>query len=1147
MAVRRRIGRCLVSALMFAPISGMAVRAQAQTGATRPAESFLDRPARIRVYNTPLLEALRDLERRSGVALAYSPSLLPGRIRVTCACDTLTVRDALRVMLSRTAFEFREADGQVLLFPITTDAVARLPVVSRDSAPSRATISANPTPIGEGRLLRPDSTTITGTVTTDAGTPIGSAFVSLPALRRSTTTSDAGTYRFVIPLDRLMTRAETLHVLRLGFRPAEIAFSIAPGDVTVDVAMATQVVALDQVVVTGTAGNQERGAQAALVASVDAAEITEKTPVRNVNELLHGRVSGVSMTTASGTSGANTRIDIRGQASVSLSNYPLVFVDGVRVISGPRSVAQAPGGASFGAGGQQFNALNDLNPDDIESIEIVKGPAGATLYGADASAGVIQILTKKGRVGVRRFSTRATTEYDDIDPNFTPFDNYGRCTALLVVPSSANPFCRNQTVGSVVSDNVLRRNDAFNHGAGGALSYSVDGGGDTYGYYGSFSAANERGTTLGSFLNHRTGRVSFNVVASPKLTLDASIGVVRADDRLPQGDQSSYGYLIGGDFGSPLTVTTARDGALGGGWFNNNLSVRAIGAIVTEDNTLRSTPSVQLRYSPAPWFVNRLTIGGDLARTTLFQMFPKNDSGWYSPIANSGSVSVTESNTTLYTVDYLGNINRRFGRGGANSSDLSFGSQWINTLSTAVSGSGQGLLTNSSDLISGATTTTAGESYGQTKSLGFIAQEQVGFDSRLYVQIGARLDRNSAFGSKVGSFFLPKAGVSYVLSQESFWRRFAELIPTFRLRAAYGTTGRSPSGAAALQTYSRSNYVTDGGLVLPGVSPGNPGNPNLRPERGTEFEGGVDAGFLHDRVGLELTYFNKTSTNLLFTQPIAVSSGFTAGPLVNIGEVVNRGLEVSVRATAIDRKDVGFDVGLNLNTLVNKIVSMGNIPPFVTTNNQCFKPGVEIAAWCVPRVSSVDTIAHRSIVSDTAQLAGGQLPKVTGSINGTLTLFHSLHISTQLDGKFAYYLWNATRDFRDRTVSPPNSADVNLPSDQGGYSAYERQRRLGPFYAQSSGASVGAALVRGPYIVPGDFVRLREVSMTWSLPSRLLRALHLESSAISVGGRNLALWTRYDGWDPEVIGGPDVTTPFLADVFTIPQSRRVFARLNVQY
>ena len=1145
MSVRGRLTRRAAPLLASALLSGAATRISAQ--GTPPGGSFLDRPARIRVYNVPLLDALRDLERRAGIALAYSPSLLPGGFRVTCGCETMTVRDALRVLLANTAFAFRESDGQIMLFPVASDGAPHAVHDTRDTAAFAQRTRAESLPVRETRSAGPDSATIAGTVTTEAGAPLGSALVTLPALRRSTVTNDAGVYRFVVPMDRIATRAETLRVLRLGFRPADAVFSLSSGDTRVDVAMTTQVVALDQVLVTGTAGNQVRGAQAALIGSIDAAEIMSKAPVRDVNELLHGRMAGVSMTTASGTSGANTRIDIRGQASVSLSNYPLVFIDGVRVVSGPRAVGQAPGGTTFGAGGQQFSALNDLNPDDIESIEIVKGPASATLYGADASTGVIQILTKKGRAGGRGFSAKVTTQYDNIDPAFTPFANYAKCTAALVGPASTNPLCRGRAEGTVVSDNVLLRNRAFTNGSMGSLNYGTQGGGDTFGYYGSFSASNERGTTHDSFLNHRTGRMNVNVVASQTVTFDASVGLMRSDDRLPQGDQSSYGYLLGGDLGSPLTVTTSPSGALTGGWFNNNLTIRGISSIVTEDKTLRSTPSAQLRYAPFAWFTNRLTVGADIARTTLSQMFPKNDSAWYSTVANTGSVSVTEANTTIYTVDYLGNVSRRFRRDGSIATDLSFGSQWINTISEAVTASGQGLLTNSNSLVSAATTTAAAQTYGQTKSLGFIAQGQVALRDRLYVQLGARLDRNSAFGSDVGAFFLPKAGLSYIISQEPFWERFSAKIPTLRLRAAFGTTGRSPSGVSALRTFSKTNYLTDLGVVQPGFSLGSPGNANLKPERGAEIEVGFDAGFLRDRVGLELTYFDKTSKDLLLTQPLAPSSGFVSSPLVNIGAVENKGVEIALRATAIDRRNVTLDASLNINTLSNAITSMGSITPFVSGNNQCFKPGVEIAAWCVPRVLSVDTVTHRSIVSDTAEVAGGQLPRFAGSFASTLTLFRALRLYAQLDGKFDYFVYNLTRDIRDRTVLPPNSADVNLPTDQGGYSAYERQRRLGPFYAQSTGSSVGAALVRGPYIVPGDFVRFRELAVTWSVPAELSRRLHLASSAISVGGRNLALWTKYDGWDPEVIGVIDPATPFLGDVFTTPQSRRLFARVTLQY
>ncbi|MGQ0764639.1 MAG: SusC/RagA family TonB-linked outer membrane protein [Gemmatimonadota bacterium] len=987
-------------------------------------------------------------------------------------------------------------------------------------------------------------TIITGTVRSDGGAPIGSAIVVVRRLRLSATTNDGGIYRIVVPTDRVLAAQDTVHVTRLGYRPAGAPFAPRAGTVTVDVTMTTQVIALDQVVVTGTAGNQERRAQAAVVSTIDAADIMAKSPVRDVNELLYARTPGVSMSKASGTSGSNTRIDIRGQASVSLSNYPLVFIDGVRVLSGPRGVAQAPGGTTSGAGGQQFNALNDINPEDIESIEIVKGPAASTLYGSDASAGVIQILTKKGRAGSRRFSQSITTEYNDIDPDFTPYTNYAKCTAALVAATSPNPLCRGQSVGTVVSDNPMVRNDVLRNGWAGAFQYTAQGGGENFGYYGSFSASNEEGTTSGSYLNHRSGRVNMNWLATPNLTFDVSVPLIRTSDRLPQGDQSSFGYLIGSGFGSPLSVTTGADGALTGGWLNNNLTIDAISAINTRNLTMRTTPSLQARYSPLSWFSNRVTVGADLARTTSTQFYPKNSQNFYSAIANTGSLAVNEANIAIYTVDYLGNVNRTFGQDNAFSSDLSFGTQWITTVATSVSATGQGLLTNSNNLISAATTTTAGQGFGESRSLGFFLQEQLGYRDRLFIQIGGRGDRNSAFGESVGTFFLPKAGISWVVSEEGLWNGLRSAIPTMRLRAAYGTTGRSPSGTATLQTYSRSNFITDAGLVQPGVSPGNPGNPDLKPERGTEFEAGFDAGFFRDRVGLEVTYFNKASKDLILPQPLAPSSGFGSSPLVNIGEVKNSGLEIGLRATPIEGPRFVWDANLNINTLSNEIVSMGSITPFVS-NNQCFKPGVELAAWCVPMVLSVDSAGGRAIVSDTAQLSGGQLPKYGGSFSSTFTFLRNFRVFALVDGKFDYHVYNLTRDFRDRSLQ--NSAEAQLPVGEGGYSMTERLRRFGPFRAQTSGAAVGTALVRGPYIEDGDYVRFRELSVTWTVPQNLIRGLRVGGASLSVGGRNLGLWTKYEGFDPEVLGTVDATTPFLADVFTLPQARRVFARLNVQF
>ncbi len=1152
MRTTARFARHLVALLVVlgAPGAGAQVAQLATAQQGGAAAPLLDRPARLRVTDVRLVDALSQLERRSGVALAYSPSLLPGSTRVSCACTDATVRDALVSLLARTSFVFHEGDGLVLLMPRRSDGAEthtperRLAVDALGAQRTLATVSGPQLSRVSPASLQ---AVITGAVTTEGGAPVASALVTIPALQLSTTTGEAGLFRIVVPADRVVTRTETLRVSRIGYRPVTVPFDLRTGEIRVDVVMAAQVVALEEVVVTGTAGNQERRAQPAVVASINASDIVAKAPVLNVNELLYARTAGVSLVQASGTAGANTRINIRGQASVSLSNYPLVFVDGVRVTAGPRSVAQVPGGPTAGAGGQQFSALNDLNPADIESIEIVKGPAAATLYGSDASAGVIQILTKKGRLGARQFTQTISVQHDVIDPNFTPYDNYGACTAALVAPTSTNPLCRGLAPGTIVSDNVLVRNDVFNNGWTTSLGYSSRGGGDNFGYFGSVSAENTTGTVEGSFLNHRTGRVNFNWTASPRMNVEAGVALVRAADRLPQGDQSSYSYMVGGDFGSPLTVSQTADGTISGGWFTPSMSVRSISAIRTENITMRLTPSVRVHYSLFPWFTHRLTLGGDLARTTAVQMFPRNDLGWYSSVLNTGVVTKNEFNNTIYTVDYIGNIHRRFGRDGWIASDLSFGTQWVNRIEERLIGNGTGLLTNSANLISSATTTTGAEDFGQSKSLGLLVQEQIGLRDRLFIQVGARVDRNSAFGSEVGSFFLPKAGLSWVVSQEPMWQRAVpSWFSTFRVRTAYGTTGRSPTGTAALQTYVRTNFVTDAGVVQAGVSPGSPGNANLKPERGVEWEAGFDAGFFADRAGLELTYFNKTSRDLLLSQPLPPSSGFAQNPLVNIGEVKNTGVELSFRATPVDRGNVTWDLAMNVSTLKNRITSMGSITPFVNANNQCFKPGVEVAAWCVTRVLSVDTVTtpNRATVSDTAELAGGQFPKWEGNLNTTVTLFRSLRLYAQVDGKLGYYVYNLTRDFRDRSFG--NTADAALPAGQGGYSNYERVRRFGP-HVTTTGRSIGRALVRDPYIEKGDFVRFRELTATYTLSPRLAQRLRASGASISIGAKNLALWTDYAGWDPEVIGVIDQSTPTLSDVFTTPQSSRLFGRLNVSF
>ena len=1132
------------------PTVAQSAPARATSGA-----ALLDRPARLRVRDVSLADALGELERQSGVPLAYSPSLLPRGRSLRCACADATIGQALEQLLASVPFTFRETDGQVVVVPLPREAAQ-----AADPKPADALPPAAPENVGAFGILTSatmpaaaDSATVTGRVTSDAGAPIAAATVAIPSLRLSATTNEAGVYRIQVPPDRFVARSDTLRVTRLGYRPATVRFNLTPGRVTVDVTMSAQAVSLEQVVVTGTAGNQERRAQAAVVGTIDASEVVKEAPVTSVTQLLSARIPGVAVTDGSGTTGGATRVLMRGAASISLSNQPLVFIDGVRVDGGFRGLFNVSGSGNA-TSGQAPSTMNDLNPNDIESIEIVKGPAAATLYGADASAGVIQIITKKGRVGSRSFTQDLTTEYDRIDPNFTVPTNYGTCnTAALIAPTSPNPLCRGQTLNAIISDNPAERMNAFRNGWMGAAQYSVRGGGETYGFYASGGVTNEQGTTLNNTMKQRSGRGSFTFTPNAKLTFDLNFALTKNTYDLPRNDQDTYGYYVESAFGNPRTVAYGAppggsgDSVLTGGTLLT-ATFESLSSIITRSNALRTMPSVQVRYAPISWFTNRVTLGADITQADGSELFPKNSFGWYPTIPTYGNqLSTTRQSDRLYTVDYLGNIRVEFGGNKQISSDLSFGSQYIDRISDRLSGGGQGLISNEASLVTNATISTIGQGYGESRSIGMFAQEQIGWHDRLFLQVGLRADRNSAFGSDVGTFYLPKFGASYVISEEPFWQRFASVVPTLRLRAAYGTTGRSPSSGAN-QTYRADKFINESGAVELGVTPGDPGNKDLKPERGKEFEAGFDAGFLNDRLGLELTYFNKKSTDLIVNVPTAPSSGF-GGSIANIGEVQNTGLEFLLRASPVRSSNFSWDASLNGSTLKNEILELGTVGTFIN-NFRAFTEGRQIAAFWANKVRSVDVANNKAIVSDTAEFIGNQMPTFQATLTNTFTLLKNFRFYALLDAKTGYYTYNVNQENRDR--SRLNSFEVVNPADKGGYSPEERLRRLGPYVSEKTGAAVGVANVKDPYMQKADHLRLREVSVTYLLPNSLLRTARVSGASVTVGGRNLGLWkSDYEGDDPDVLGlgttNSGVNQLFTADVFTTPPNRRFIVRLNVQF
>ncbi len=998
--------------------------------------------------------------------------------------------------------------------------------------PSRAFLSAFAFLTALSTELVAQTGTITGKVTDAASQqPLSDVRVTVIGTALSTQTNVQGDYR----LTNLRPGRVTIQVFRLGYKAGGDTVRIVAGQTaTLNIRLSASLVTLSELVITGTAGNQERKAQSAQVASISAPQLIRDAPVKTVGELLQSRAPSVAINSNSGVIGSARTIRIRGASSVNLSNQPLLFVDGVRINEG-----HLQGNVQ----GQAYDRLNDLNPDEIESIEVVKGPAAATLYGADASAGVIQIITKKGRPGSNRFVQTVRLESGRSNQDYDPPDNWGNCTAALVASTSTNPLCRGQAVGKLVNDDPLLRNNVFRRGEDFSVGWSARGGGQNYGYVLSLGREGAKGTLPNSGLNRYNVRSNFNYVPDSRLTIDAGLGLVQNRTQLPNLDNSVSGWIAGGMLGSPLTRTDSPANSADG-WFGFNRHYNALAGINNQLLTHRVMPTMTASYTPKSWFTNRVTVGADLASDKQAEYYPKNDSAQYTPASyNTGRKTQAARTAERYSLDYLGNIRRTYGEKWEG--NLSFGMQVISTKNSTTNSEGLGFVTNSNNSINSAATTTGGSVYTEQKQIGYLSQLQLGYQNRAFVQAAVRVDKNSSFGVNSDAFVLPKFGATWTLSEEQFYEPIAKYINTFRVRASWGTTGRSPAPGAALTTLVAAPFNITGATIA-GANPGNPGNKDLKPERGTEFEAGFDASFLNEKVNAELTYFNKITTDLIIAKPIAPSLGFNTNPLANIGEVVNRGWELALNVTALQLNNFGWDWRGSLSTLHNELTDLGGVSPFAIGARTRAMKGQQLGVYASRKIQSINEATGVVTVSDTLEPIGNLYPTLEWSLSNSFTIMKDFRITALVDSKQDFTVDNL-RDWYTETllIHSRRRLDPNLLSKRERLRRYGNEQPGRPSFVTVNGASATTSDVFEAFLQPGDFVRFRELSATYTIPKNFLNRVRVQNASVSFAMQNLALWTKYEGPDPEVIaqnGGFD-----RQDFFSLPAPRRGLVRLDLTF
>jgi TonB-dependent starch-binding outer membrane protein SusC len=995
--------------------------------------------------------------------------------------------------------------------------------------------------------LAQDGASISGrAIDATTSAPIPSAQVQIVGTGRGGTTADDGRFRIA----NVRPGTYQVRVLRIGYQASTQAVTLGPGQaITLEYSLAPAVVTLDEVVTLATGATTRKREQGMVVGTLTP-EPAALATAGNITQLLTGRIPGVDVASPGGTIGSSARTRIRGASSLSLSNDPLLVVDGIRVENSSAST-------TIGVGGQQPSRFNDINPEDIEKIDILKGPAAAALYGTAAANGVIQITTKHGRTGTTRFTVFG--ESGSIK-NVTPFPrNFawvgtnksdGKRTTNCSLDSQIRNLCT-PNPDSLVSFSPLAQYSPFIVGQRGAYGINAIGGNDRVSYYVGGNYDRQQGVFDANVDQRAGGRANLSAQLTDNWNIALGTNYLADHLRLPQDDNNTLGIVSAGMLGTAFddsipahdgipdqpcrNATTLAVVVCAHGYLNGQTPQTLEAVWQTRQDIQRFQNTITSNYQPLHWLKANGTIGLDYLNRWDNEIIPP-------ATVTFGSLpdgQRTSNPYSLYTYTAQGNLSGTWSPTPTITATTTAGTQFNKLLVRGTQAFGAKLLGGTSSLAGTTARFAVSEVSTDNKTLGYFGSEEIGWRDRVFINAALRNDKNSAFGQNFGSITYPSYGASWVISEESFFPK-TDILSSLRLRAADGKSGRQPNFRDAI-TFFNASTVTVASTDVPGIAIGGTGNIALRPERSHETELGFDMGLLGQRVNFEYTHYKKNTDDLLIAVPLPPSLGLSNSQFQNLGSVRNIGNEYSLDAKVFDSKPLAFNFLITASNNDNTLLSLGflpgtttPVPPIIVNTQQKHVVGVPLGSyWQRPYTftdANNDGIIARSEIKlgDTAVYLGNILPKHEFSFSPTATFFSMLRVSALIDHKGGYKLFDNSRRFHCSFGTCQEAFDKSMP------------------LADQAAALAIALGTDAGYIENADFTKLRELAFTLIAPDRIAQRFGVQNLDFTIAGRNLKTWTDYKGFDPEVnatAGNNFVTQEFL----TLPPSRTWTARINVTF
>lgn len=994
--------------------------------------------------------------------------------------------------------------------------------------------------------------TISGRITDDKGSGVPNASVVIRGTTQGTTTSSDGNFTLTVP-----SSARALMVSSVGLGEKEV--TLTPAD-TYNIVLSSKAVDLQEVVVVGYQQRRRRD-EAGAISTIKAGEI-ENLPTSSIDRLLQGRAAGVVVQANNGIPGGAVTVRVRGYGSINAGNTPLYIVDGVQLNTANTTTFT------------QSNPLSFLNPNDIETIDILKDAASAAIYGAAASNGVVIITTKKGRAGKTKINFETyygqtsplkyldvvnTQEYFQLRTEATgnfnnlPANDLAVKRSVLVndfrLPSATVNTWDNKTIDSFISVSPTYdwQRAAFRNGNIQNYELGISGGNERTTFRISGNYNNQQAViTKADFKRYG---LNFNLVnkATDKLTVTTGLNLSTFSQQGPFGGGDANSSLGNISFAAsgilPYNPIYNPDGTyyglpgqtpanLAGVLSQNPVAVNDLNKISQRTNQM--VGNIQGEYKLFEWLSFRSFYSLDY-RNVIGNSYwdPRTPDGF-----NRGGLgqTFTNWNTNFLTTQML---SARHEFGGKHRLDGILGYEYRKEDFSSTSASGDGFPTPQfTTLGTAANPVSVFQSTSQFRRQGAFANANYSFDGKYIFGVTGRYDGSSRFGANTRYGFFPGVKVGWNIDREKFMEN-SKVLSSLRLRASYGANGNDQiANLGALGLYSGGvNYGGRAGIQYTQLS-----NPELSWEANNTLNLGLDFGFINNRINGSVEVYDRRTSELLLDQQVSLTTGFNS-VRSNVGKVQNRGVELTLNVNPIRSISGGFNWNSTFTFAYNKskLLELYSGAKDLGTAYRVGQPlflvqtapyaGVSPATGRPMWYDSLGNLTYQIVSPKDLRIIGDELPEFTGGLNNTFS-----YKGLTLDVFFMYEYGRLVNDGQINFLSEA-SGRINWLQDiydkrwttPGQVTSVPRMNLAAE--QKSSGVQAGSRMWYN-----GDFIRLKNILLSYDLPNNLTRRLKITNARFYVQATNLATFSDLASYDPEFLG---------AGTGQIPQSRNFTVGLQL--